>query len=84
MPSTGPIRWKEVKPHLDELLPGWTLDQRTHCSFLRCPAIRPEPYRLPRGAHGSGVPEIRLGDLRKLLRHFDKEKEGKERIPRLR
>ena len=84
MPSTGPIRWKEVKPHLDDLLPGWTLDRRTHCSFLRCPSIRPEPCRLPRGSHGSKVPEIRLGDLRKLLRHFGKEKEGKQRIPKLR
>lgn len=84
MPSTGPLRWKALTKDLDILLPGWTIQPKTHCWFFRCQAIRPEPFRLPGGAHGSRDPEIRLGDLRKDARHFRKLEEGKTLIPRLR
>ena len=83
MPSSGPLHWKALKPHLNELLPGWRLEDKTHSRFLRCERIRPEPFALPRGAHGSAVPQIRRGDLRRLLRFFGKLDEAKTRIPQL-
>lgn len=84
MPSTGPLRWKEVKPLLDDLLPGWTMKTTTHSRLVRCTSIRSEWFRLPRGSHGSKVPEIRLGDLRRLLRFFGREAEGKLLFRKLR
>lgn len=83
MPSSGPIRWKDLKPHLDRLLPEWYLRVTTHSRFLYCRSIRRDRFSLPRGAHGSRNPEIRRGDLKQMLKFFGKLEEGQRRIPQL-
>ena len=81
MSSSGQIRWKSLRRHLDVLLPGWTLrvsDHRRYVSFAG------QVAQLPKGGHGKSNPEIEIGHVKRLFRAFDRLDEARERIPQLR
>lgn len=81
MTSTGQIRWKSSKRHLDTLLPGWREQETTH---KRLVFFADEVFPLPKGAHGRADPEIQLGQVRRMSRFFGKLDEAKKQVPRLR
>ena len=69
---------------MDELLPEWESEVRTHRRLIYCRAIRPEAFHFPKGAHGARNPEFELGRVKQLFRHFELEEEACARIPQLR
>lgn len=81
MTSSGTIRWKALKGHLNALLPGWSERMTKHSRDI---SFEGKKFRLPKGAHGAENPEIELGHVRGMFRQFGKTSEAKKRIPQLR
>ena len=69
---------------MNDILPEWSSDLRTHRLFIYCEAIRPEAFPLPKGAHGTKTPEFEPRDVRALYRHFDRFEAARARIPQIR
>lgn len=80
MTSTGTIRWKSLKLHMDAILPGCEVLEKPHCRRVHFNGMK---STLPRGAHGEANPEIELGHVRSMFRQFGKLAEAKKRIPQL-
>lgn len=68
---------------MDSILPEWTYELQTHRRLIRCPALRREPFPLPRGAHGRSNPEIQLGWVKKMFRFFGRLEQARKEIPQL-
>ena len=81
MASSGQIRWKPLKKHMDNLLPGWSEQVGDHRRGVR---FGGKTSWLPLGPHGSSNPEIELGHVKKMFRHFGRLSEARQRIQQLR
>lgn len=80
MASSGTIRWKKLAGHLDDLLPGWRLQITPHGRRIY---FGGKKVCLPKGPHGRSDPEIELGHVRNMFRHFGKLPEARKTIPQL-
>ena len=84
MVTRGRIAWKQIRKMLDDCTDGWHFTDKTHKRWIYV-GDHPSSYKLPRGAHGKRTnPEIEVGHVRGLVRHFDIVDCAKEHLEQLR
>ena len=71
MPSKGTARLKEIFKMLDECAPGHEKKQADHYWHIKYNGKHYKDF--PKGEHGPKNPEIQIGHIRKLIRHFSIE-----------
>jgi hypothetical protein len=80
--SSGCISFKEIREMLDACAPGARIVPKKHRNWV---LYNGKTYRnLPLGEHGARKnPEIEIGHVRKLARHFEILPCAKSHIPNL-
>jgi len=68
MPGFGRVPLSDIWAMLDECAPGFTKNERMHNWCIYYGALTYPS--LPKGEHGKKNPEIELGHLKRLARHF--------------
>jgi len=83
MATTGRIAWKKIKKMLDKCTESWHFKDKVHKRWVYADGIDTS-YKLPQGSHGSKNPEIEIGHIRGLVRHFDIGDCAKKHLEQLR
>ena len=70
MATHGLIAWKKIAKMLNECARGWREEAKIHKKWIYFGNF--EPFKLPLGEHGKrDNPDIQVGHVRGLVRHFD-------------
>lgn len=70
MTTRGLIAWKKISKMLKRCLGEWWYEDKTHKRWVYAEG-RESSFKLPLGPHGSKNPEIEIGHVRGMVRHFD-------------
>ncbi len=83
MSTRGQIPWKQIQKMLGKCTDGWRFVDKTHKRWVYVDG-HPGSFKLPMGAHGSRNPEIEIGHVRGMARHFEITDCAKQQLEQLR